>query len=381
MTLFFRDLARVDPRAPSPAPLEDAYYQPSQLTPAYRERLNAWLRRYAKRVLRDGRPDAVRIAQMNSTNPRYVLRNYLAQLAIDKAEAGDTTMVDELLDVMRAVPYDEQPRPRAIRRPSAPTGHVNDPVAPCCPAVHRIPVRSPVWTLITALAMVATVTPAQPNETDPTPMDRMIDEIQADARRTGLYTGRMQISAPVIDALRDTPREDFVPRRTRSLAYANHPLPIGHGQTISQPFIVAIMTDVLNVESHHRRIGDRHRVRLPGCGLVALGRGGVQHRDRAGVGNRGPRAAQDARLRQRRCPDRRWLVRVARACAIRRGDRDGGGGRDSTGVGRTTDRRRPPRHAGGRYGRVPGGLIVYSKRDGETTTLFPVRFVPLTGDH
>ena len=108
MTLFFRDLARVDPRAPSPAPLEEAYYQPSQLTPAYRERLIAWLERYAKRVLQDGRPDEVRIAQMNGTNPRYVLRNYLAQLAIDKAEAGDYTMVGELLDVMRR-PYDEQP--------------------------------------------------------------------------------------------------------------------------------------------------------------------------------------------------------------------------------------------------------------------------------
>ena len=111
--------------------------------------------------------------------------------------------------------------------------------------------RSPGRTLITALAMVATTTLAQPNETDLTPMDTMIAEIQADARRTALYTGRMQISAAVIDALRDTPREDFVPERTRSLAYANHPLPIGHGQTISQPFIVAIMTDVLDVKSHH----------------------------------------------------------------------------------------------------------------------------------
>ena len=108
MTLFFRNLARLDPGAPSPEPLLEAYYQPSQLTPAYRERLNAWLVSYAKRIHSDGRPDAVRIAQMNRANPRYVLRNYLAQLAIDKAEAGDYAMVRELLDVMRR-PYDEQP--------------------------------------------------------------------------------------------------------------------------------------------------------------------------------------------------------------------------------------------------------------------------------
>ena len=45
---------------------------------------------------------------MNRVNPKYVMRNYIAQLAIDKAETGDGSMVDELLDVMRK-PYDEQP--------------------------------------------------------------------------------------------------------------------------------------------------------------------------------------------------------------------------------------------------------------------------------
>ncbi len=80
----------------------------------------------------------------------------------------------------------------------------------------------------------------------------MIAEIQADARRTASYTGIERIGDAVISALRATPRERFVPQHNRSLAYANHPLPIGHGQTISQPFIVAIMTQVLEVQPHHR---------------------------------------------------------------------------------------------------------------------------------
>ena len=108
MTLFFRNLAHVDPGNPDPKPLDEAYYQPAQLDADYRERRRKWLTSYAKRVRLDGGPDDVRIKQMNSVNPRFVLRNYLAQLAIDKAEAGDYSMIGELLTVLRD-PYSEQP--------------------------------------------------------------------------------------------------------------------------------------------------------------------------------------------------------------------------------------------------------------------------------
>src|SRR5688572_26897587 len=56
----------------------------------------------------------------------------------------------------------------------------------------------------------------------------------------------------VLDAMRKVPRHVFVPEPQRAQAYADHPLPIGHDQTISQPYIVAFMTQGLKVEPHHR---------------------------------------------------------------------------------------------------------------------------------
>ena len=81
-------------------------------------------------------------------------------------------------------------------------------------------------------------------------MDRQeerIAEIEAEARATAFYTGRSQLSPRVIAALRTVKRELFVPEGQRDSAYCNMPLGIGHGQTISQPFIVAIMTDLLDL--------------------------------------------------------------------------------------------------------------------------------------
>jgi uncharacterized protein YdiU (UPF0061 family) len=116
MTIFFRRLAAVDLDAPSLDPLEAAFYD-AQKRRDHEAGFNAWLERYAARARRDGHA-AERHARMNAANPRYVLRNFLAQQAIDRAEQGDYAAIHELLEVLRR-PYDDQPGADAYdqRRP------------------------------------------------------------------------------------------------------------------------------------------------------------------------------------------------------------------------------------------------------------------------
>jgi protein-L-isoaspartate(D-aspartate) O-methyltransferase len=75
--------------------------------------------------------------------------------------------------------------------------------------------------------------------------ERMAREIERDARATKEYTGHSTLAANVMAAIRKVPRHRFVPTEYALVAYDNRPLPIGEGQTISQPFIVALMTDLV----------------------------------------------------------------------------------------------------------------------------------------
>lgn len=84
------------------------------------------------------------------------------------------------------------------------------------------------------------------------PVDRMLATIDQHAKSCRHALGRDHIDRRVLAALRRVPRERFVPDENRALAYGDHPLPIGHDQTISQPFIVAFMTDLLDVQPGHR---------------------------------------------------------------------------------------------------------------------------------
>lgn len=83
-------------------------------------------------------------------------------------------------------------------------------------------------------------------------IEDLIEEIASEVAATAHYTGRAKLSDRVYDAMRAVPRDQFVPQSTRGASYGNYPLSIGHGQTISQPYIVALMTDMLDLDATKR---------------------------------------------------------------------------------------------------------------------------------
>jgi protein-L-isoaspartate(D-aspartate) O-methyltransferase len=79
----------------------------------------------------------------------------------------------------------------------------------------------------------------------------MVEEIAAEAAATADYTGRAAFDARVMAAMASVPRHEFVPPAEEAYAYVNNALAIGHGQTISQPYVVALMTDLLDPRPDH----------------------------------------------------------------------------------------------------------------------------------
>ncbi|PWH82615.1 YdiU family protein [Algibacter marinivivus] len=110
MTIFFRSLAdfKKDNTSNGIEIIQNAFYKPEEVVGNIENRWNDWFEKYAQRLKKEIGSDKERKVKMNQFNPKYVLRNYMAQLAIDDADKGDYKLIDELF-IMLKTPYDEQP--------------------------------------------------------------------------------------------------------------------------------------------------------------------------------------------------------------------------------------------------------------------------------
>jgi len=114
MTIFFRNLANftkntiISNNNSFLAPVKDSFYSFEEISGEILERWRKWFIRYINRLQEESITDSDRKIQMNSFNPKYVLRNYMSQLAIDKADKGDYSLIDELYTMLKT-PYNDQP--------------------------------------------------------------------------------------------------------------------------------------------------------------------------------------------------------------------------------------------------------------------------------
>jgi protein-L-isoaspartate(D-aspartate) O-methyltransferase len=213
--------------------------------------------------------------------------------------------------------------------------------------------------------------------------NQMIRTIEAHVQETSSAIGRDHIETRVLEVMGAIPRHEFVPEGLRDAGYEDRPLPIGYGQTISQPFIVALMTDTLNV--------DRTSV------VLEVGTGsGYQAAVAAAVVRQVytieiiPELAQRAADRLRQLGYTNVAVRVGDGYF---GWEDGGpfdGIIVTAAAGHIPPALLQQLKPGGRMV-IPVGpplglqhlTVVERSADGRVRTrqLFPVKFVPLTGQH
>jgi len=211
----------------------------------------------------------------------------------------------------------------------------------------------------------------------------LVQTIEEDVKATAVYIDQETLDPRVMEVIGRVPRHEFVPEAERRYAYENRPLPIGHGQTISQPYIVALMTDLARLK--------------PGSRALEVGTGsGYQAAILAELGAKVysieivPELAADAARRLQRLGYGRVHTRVG----------DGYYGWESEApfdailVTAAASYIPPPLveqlKPGGRMVIPVGGrfqvqqlMVVEKTADGKHRThqILPVRFVPLTGEH
>jgi uncharacterized protein YdiU (UPF0061 family) len=124
MTIFYRNLGNFHSTEKLSKTLSDldfikeAFYLPEELNEDNLQAWLNWLSTYQKRLLEENSDDASRKKEMNAVNPKYVLRNYMAQMAIDKADDDDYSLISELHELLKK-PYDSQPEKEKwfVKRP------------------------------------------------------------------------------------------------------------------------------------------------------------------------------------------------------------------------------------------------------------------------
>ena len=148
----------------------------------------------------------------------------------------------------------------------------HEPAKPHPSVVTRLPIRRWAWLRALPLAVLGACGSADDMNTR---REALIAEIEADVRLTAHELGFSRLDPAVIERPEAVPRQRFVPERQQDLAYGNHPLPIGMGQTISQPYIVADHEPTGRHQARRPGLRAGDRVRLPGGGAGGDGRRGL----------------------------------------------------------------------------------------------------------
>ena len=214
-------------------------------------------------------------------------------------------------------------------------------------------------------------------------MTGMLRDIRQEVVLTKSWIGKEQLDARVLAAMEKVPRHEFVPKELDYLAYSNGPLGIGHGQTISQPYIVALMTDLLKPQAGDvvLEVGTGSGYQAAVLALLvkqvysmevvaALAQDATARLRRLGYGNVAVRNGDGYQGWQEHAPfDAIIVTAAARAIPPPLLDQLKHGGRMVIPVGSP-------------YGRQILSVVDKDER-GEVSVqeLLPVAFVPLTGDH
>jgi uncharacterized protein YdiU (UPF0061 family) len=108
MTIFFRNLSDFSDENSGFHLIKNSFYDLENISDDVKNKWNNWFKKYAERLQFDRISSEERKEKMDAVNPKYVLRNYMSQMAIDGADKGNYTLIDELFQLLKN-PYAEQP--------------------------------------------------------------------------------------------------------------------------------------------------------------------------------------------------------------------------------------------------------------------------------